>query len=47
MGELSNQCKQHLEDALANEDPREKDFHIRQVIQAAGMDDDADERRQC
>ncbi len=45
MGELSEDCKRHLESALDSDDPQEKDFHIRQVIQASGMDDCADEYR--
>ncbi|QLG50488.1 hypothetical protein [Natrinema halophilum] len=36
---LSKGSKEHLEKALENDDPSEKDFHIRQVIQAYGVDD--------
>ncbi|WP_165875179.1 hypothetical protein [Natrarchaeobius chitinivorans] len=35
---LSEQCKDHLEKALESDDPSEKDFHVRQVIQACGVD---------
>lgn len=38
MGELSAECRHHLEEALQNDDPAEKDFHIRQVLQACGVD---------
>lgn len=40
---LSSACKSHLEAALENDDPSEKDFHIRQVLQACGMEDCPDE----
>jgi len=39
MGELSADGRQHLEEALQNNDPSEKDFHIRQVLQVWGVDD--------
>ena len=39
MGELSDGCRNHLEEALQNTDPSEKDFHIRQVLQACAVDD--------
>ncbi|MFC3959224.1 hypothetical protein [Halovivax cerinus] len=45
MAQLSTECKRHLEDALDADDAQEKDFHIRQVIQASGMGDVADEYR--
>jgi len=38
MAKLSAESRQHLEEALQNEDPSEKDFHIRQVLQVCGMD---------
>jgi len=38
MAKLSDQCKDHLESALEREDPSEKDFHIRQVLQAGGFE---------
>lgn len=39
MTKLSDQCKNHLESALEMEEPSEKDFHIRQVLQAGGFED--------
>ena len=39
MPRLSNECKAHLETALDSTDPSEKDFHIRQVLQAGGFED--------
>ncbi|WP_247730563.1 hypothetical protein [Halovivax limisalsi] len=45
MGELSTECKRHLEDALEADDSQKKDFHIRQVLQAAEMDDAAVDHR--
>lgn len=35
---LSPECTAHLEKALAETDPAEKDFHVRQVLQASGVD---------
>lgn len=43
MRQLSSECKRHLEQALDADDPKEKDFHVRQVIQAAGMGDVAED----
>lgn len=43
MRELSEDCKEHLQKALENDDPSEKNFHIRQVIQAWGVDHLPDE----
>ncbi|MFA9417068.1 hypothetical protein [Natrinema sp. HArc-T2] len=43
MSELTDNCREHLEQALQHDDPSEKDFHIRQVIQACGVDDLPDE----
>jgi len=43
MAKLSNQCKEHLESALEMQDPSEKDFHIRQVLQAGGFEKISDE----
>ena len=43
MPKLSNQCKEHLESALETEEPAEKDFYIRQVLQAGGFEDLPDE----
>ena len=43
MTKLSDQCKAHLESALEMQDPSEKDFHIRQVLQAGGFEDLPDE----
>jgi len=34
MVEFDDQSKRHLEEALTKQDPSEKDFHIRQVLQA-------------
>lgn len=39
MTKLSDECIEHLEKALHKDDPSEKDFHVRQVLQAAGVDD--------
>jgi len=36
MTELSDQCKEHLEAALQEDDSSEKDFYIHQVLQACG-----------
>ena len=43
MAKLSKRCKEHLESALETEDPSEKDYHIRQVLQACGADDLSEE----
>ncbi|GAA1335066.1 hypothetical protein GCM10009647_077040 [Streptomyces sanglieri] len=43
MAKLSAQCKEHLESALETKDPAEKDYHIRQVLQACGVDEVPDE----
>ncbi len=34
---LSDECKEHLETALQKDDPSQKNFHIRQVLQACGV----------
>jgi len=34
MEERSAECRYHLEEALQNDDPAEKDFQIWQVLQA-------------
>lgn len=39
VGGLNDQCKHHLEQALEEEDPSEKDFHIRNVLQAYVADE--------
>ncbi|MCU4974962.1 hypothetical protein OB955_19790 [Halobacteria archaeon AArc-m2/3/4] len=39
MAKLSEESKEHLEAALEEEHPSEKDFHIRQVLQACSIDD--------
>ena len=36
---LSEGCREHLEDALRTDDPTEKNYHIRQVLQACGVED--------
>lgn len=36
MAKLSEGCREHLEEALRTEDPSEKNYHIRQVIQVCG-----------
>ena len=43
MTNLTDSSKSHLREALRNDDPSEKDFHIRQVLQADGVDRDPDE----
>jgi len=35
MTKLSDQCKEHLESALEMKEPSEKDYYIRQVLQAS------------
>lgn len=35
---LSDECKVHLEQALQSEERSEKDFHIRQVLQAGEIE---------
>jgi len=39
MSNLSEGCKDHLEKALQSDEPSKKDYHIRQVLQACGVDD--------
>ncbi|MDG5762082.1 hypothetical protein QA600_22465 [Natronococcus sp. A-GB1] len=39
MAKLSQECKEHLEAALEEESPSEKDYYIRQVLQACGVED--------
>lgn len=36
---LSGQCKEHLESALEVDEASEKDYYIRQVLQAGGVED--------
>jgi hypothetical protein len=36
---MSEQSLEHLERALQCDDPSEKDYHIRQVLQASGVGD--------
>lgn len=36
---LPDHCLSHLERALDAEDPSEKDYHIRTVLQAYGVED--------
>lgn len=38
MGNLSTECISHLEQALETDDPKEKNFHIRHVLQLCGED---------
>ncbi len=45
MVNLSKQCKEHLETALEEDDPSEKDFYIRQVLQACGGEEYPDESK--
>ena len=37
-GMLPDSSRKHLEQALQQDDPSEKDFHIRQVMQVCGVD---------
>ncbi|WP_254863572.1 hypothetical protein [Halovivax gelatinilyticus] len=43
LSQLSEECRTHLERALAAEDPREKDYHIRTVMQAGCVEEIPDE----
>jgi len=43
MTELSEACKEHLFEALSSENPSDKDYHIRQVLQISGTTDLPDE----
>ncbi len=43
MQKLTDNCRKHLEEALQTDDPSEKNFHIRQVMQVCGVDDLPDE----
>ncbi|WP_171052374.1 hypothetical protein [Haloterrigena sp. H1] len=43
MQKLTERSQNHLEQALQTDDPSEKDFHIRQVMQMCGVDDLPDE----
>lgn len=36
---LNKECIEHLEAALDTDDPTEKNFHIRQVLQMCGAED--------
>ena len=36
MPKLSEGCREHLEQALRAEDPEEKNYHIRHVLQVCG-----------
>jgi hypothetical protein len=38
MADLSEGCKDHLIKALHDDDPAEKNYHIRQVLQATAAD---------
>ncbi|WP_255190921.1 hypothetical protein [Natronobeatus ordinarius] len=40
---LGEDCKEHLEKALEADDPSEKDFHIRHVLQVCGVDTRSDD----
>ncbi len=35
--QLSEDCIEHLQQALESDEPAEKDFHIRQVLQVCGV----------
>lgn len=39
LSQLSDECRTHLERALAADDPQEKNYHIRTVLQAGCIDD--------
>jgi len=39
MSELCEGCKDHLEAAIEEPDPAEKNYHIRQVLQACGIEE--------
>ncbi|WP_200840193.1 hypothetical protein [Halorubrum sp. JWXQ-INN 858] len=39
MAKLGQGCREHLEKALRIDDPKEKNFHIRHVLQSASVDD--------
>jgi hypothetical protein len=39
MTELCDGCRDHLEAALRTDDPSEKNYHIREVLQTCGIDD--------
>ena len=43
MRKLPDSSRKHLEQALQQDDPSEKDFHIRQVMQVCGVDQLPDE----
>ena len=43
MPTLSEQCREHLERALQKEEASEKDFHIRQVLQASKAERSSEE----
>lgn len=43
LSQLSDECRTHLELALAADDPAEKDFHIRTVMQAGCVEEVPDE----
>jgi hypothetical protein len=43
MTELNENCKEHLYEALSSEDPSDKNYHIRQVLQISGETDLPDE----
>jgi len=43
MEKLPDDCREHLDKALETDDPSEKDFHIRQVMQVCGVDHLPDE----
>ncbi|ELZ08514.1 hypothetical protein C479_14283 [Halovivax asiaticus JCM 14624] len=43
LSQLSESCRTHLELALATDDPAEKDYHIRSVMQAGCVEEIPDE----
>jgi hypothetical protein len=43
MTKLDENCKEHLHEALSSEDPLDKNYHIRQVLQISGETDLPDE----
>lgn len=44
LSKLSDRCREHLEQALAADDPSEKDYHSRNVMQAGCVDEIPEER---
>ncbi|WP_290816028.1 hypothetical protein [Halovivax sp.] len=39
LSQLSEECRAHLEKALETDDPAEKNYHIRAVMQAGCVDE--------